>query len=129
MDLTMAIQLFIVFICLLINGYTDLKKRQTYTMVFIIAYTILLLHNRDLILIVLILLTLLFNRDHNFVGGGDLDAACMVMYALGLSNGLYSYMIACICSVVYSVTTKNREIPFVTMLLIGYVFTVLKLIL
>lgn len=129
MEITMAIQLFIVFICLLINGYTDFKNRQTYTMVFMIAYTILLIYNRDLLLVVLMLFTILFNRDNNFVGGGDLDAACMVLYALGLSNGLYSYMIACICSVIYSITTKNRELPFVTMLLIGYVFAVLKLIL
>ncbi|WP_373262070.1 hypothetical protein [Hungatella hathewayi] len=121
----MSLSLFIVFLCLLINGYADWKKRQTYTIIYLATYLVLFILKPDLVYVGLGFLTLLFNRDNNLVGGGDIDSAFLIIYTLGFSMGLSCFFVACICSILYWIISKNKEIPFVTMLFLGYMFILL----
>ena len=118
--LGLNISFLVTFVCLAINGYADLRKRTSYTLVYLAAYLALYLLSPSIIPIILAVVTFVFNRDNNIVGGGDLDAALLIAYTLGISNGLKCALISCIAAIIFWMIKKDSEIPFITMLFIGY---------
>lgn len=122
------LMLLITFACLAINGYTDLRSRRTYTLVYLATYVGLYILSPSILVLGLALATLVFNRDNNLVGGGDLDAVFLILYTLGINKSLTCALIACISSIVFWMIHKDKEIPFVAMLFIGYAVVVYRMI-
>ena len=107
--------LLITGICLCLNGITDLIKRDSYTYTYLIGYVILFVVTKNPWLFIGFFLTAFVSQDTKTVGGGDVDASLLIFFTIGI-NGI----VACVVGLIYSVITKDKKIPLITMMCIGY---------
>ena len=112
--------LLITGICLCLNGITDLIKRDSYTYTYLVAYVILFIVTKNPWLFIGFFLTAFVSQDTKTVGGGDVDASLLIFFTIGINGLVWTLIVACVVGLIYSVITKDKKIPLITMMCIGY---------
>ena len=72
--------------------------------------------------------TAFFVNDAKYVGGGDIDAILMLLFGIGIPGTITTVLYSCIWAILYSVRYKEKEVPFLTMLGLGYFCFLIRLV-